>query len=74
MVVLGVLWWSTNVDMPKHVPDACDERGDRTRAGISRHTPNDAQSAHDECGDSRLHLREEGCGEGGEKRDQRLVD
>lgn len=51
------------MDVGKRLPDACDEGWDGTRTSISCHTSDDAQSAHDECGDSRLQARGEICGE-----------
>src|SRR5260221_6941255 len=47
----------------KHIPDACDEGWDGTRADISCYTSDDAQSTHDERGDRRLQARSEVCRE-----------
>jgi len=55
------------MDVGKHVPDACDEGWDGTRADVSCHTSDDAQSTHDECGDRRLQAQSEVCGEGGKE-------
>jgi len=52
------------MDVGKHVPDACEEGWDGTRAGISCHASDDAQSTHDERGDRRLQARGDVCGEG----------
>ena len=43
---VNILW--------KNVPDSCNNGWDGTRASISCHASSDAQSAHDERGDSRL--------------------
>lgn len=51
------------MDVGKRLPDACDEGWDGTRTSISCHASDDAQSAHDECGDSRLQARGEICEE-----------
>jgi len=47
----------------KHVPNACDEGWDGTRADISCYTSDDAKSTHDERGDRRLQARGEVCRE-----------
>jgi hypothetical protein len=52
------------MDVGKHLPDACNEGWNGTRAGISCHTPDDAQSTHDERGDRRLRAQGEVCGDG----------
>jgi hypothetical protein len=55
--------WSSNHGSCEHIPDACDEGWDGTRADISCYTSDDTQGTHDERGDRRLQVRGEVCRE-----------